>query len=85
MLKTILNGLRIAADILVPRFITEEVAMEKVGPGSDWDAYDIACSMADVRPDEWFDGIATVDSFTWLGFGITYRVGNFRQFRPVGA
>jgi len=30
-----------------------------------------------------FDGIAEVDYFTWLGFGITYRIGNFRNWEGV--
>lgn len=80
MLKTIFDCLRFAADILIPRFITEDVAMERVAPGEGWDKFEIACSMADVQPGERFDGIAEVDSFTWLGFGMTYRVGNFRHW-----
>ena len=67
-------------DIIVPRFITEDVAMEQIAPGSDWDSFEIACSMSDVQPGEVFDGIATVDSFAWLGLGITYRIGNFRRW-----
>ena len=85
MLQTILGWLYFLFDILVPRFVTEDVALEKVGPGSGWDAYDLVMPMRLVEPGEQFDGIAEADSFTWLGFGITYRVGNFRPFRPVGA
>lgn len=77
-MKTILDWLRFAADIIVPRFITEEVALAHVGPGRDWDDYHLVCSLSAVRPGERFDGVATVDSFTWLGMGLTYRVRDFR-------
>lgn len=80
MTTTIKGLLLFAWDFLVPRFITEDVALRRVGPGSDWDNFEIACSIADVQPGERFDGVAEVDSFTWLGFGMTYRVGNFRTW-----
>lgn len=75
-------------DFLVPRFITEEVALRYVGDPitttwSEWGDYEIECSLSDVEPGESFDGIATVDSFVFLWFGITYRVGNFRAW-PEG-
>jgi hypothetical protein len=74
-----------AWDFLIPRFITEEVALRYVGddftaPYSEWSDYEIACSLVDVQPGEWFDGIATVDAFQFLGFGISYRIGEFRKF-----
>lgn len=78
MLKTIASWLRFAADILIPRFITEDVALMRVGPGSGWDDFEIACSMIDVQPGERFDGVASVDAFQWLGFGFAYRIGDFR-------
>lgn len=80
MFKSILSGLRFAAEILIPRFITEDVAMQKVAPGEGWDKFEIVCSMSDVQPGESFYGVAEVDSFTWLGFGMTYRIGNFRPW-----
>lgn len=75
-----------ALDILVPRFITEDVAMSYSGSGarSDWENYDIECSMIDVQPEEIFDGVATVDSFQFFGLGITYRIGNFRTWQEAG-
>lgn len=77
-----IDRLRFLIDILVPRFITEDVALSFSGHGAatDWGNYAIVCSMADVGPDEWFDGVATVDSFQFLGFGVTYRIGNFRRW-----
>lgn len=83
MITKIKTIILFALDILLPRFITEDVAMEQIAPGSGWDSFDIACSMSDVRPDEVFDGVATVDSFTWLGIGITYRIGNFRRWEDA--
>lgn len=80
MLKTICDWLLFAADLLIPRFITEDVALQRVSPGDDWDDFEIVCSMADVQPGEVFGGIAEADSFTWLGMGVTYRIGNFRPW-----
>jgi hypothetical protein len=59
-------------DFLIPRFITEDVALRYVGDDftatwSEWDDYEIACSLMDVEPGECFDGIATVDAFQFLG------------------
>lgn len=76
-------------EICIPRFVTEDVALRYVNDGqpADWPSYEIACCMADLEPTEIFDGMATVDSFVFLGFGITYRIGNFRPFlnpREVG-
>lgn len=69
-----------AADFLVPRVITEDVALERIGPGGSLDDWAISWRLQDVRPGEVFDAVGTVDSFTWLGFGITYRMGNVRPW-----
>lgn len=82
MIEKIKSAARFAWDVLVPRFITEDVAIERVGDGSSWDDFMIVCSLADVDPGERFDGIATVEAFQFLGIGVTYRIGNFR---PWGA
>jgi len=73
-------ALLFALDIAIPRFITEDVALERIDPGIAWESFDIACSLSDVQPGEVFDAIATVDAFQFLGFGITYRVGKARPF-----
>lgn len=72
--------LRSVFDILIPRFISEDVAMEYIGNGRGWEDYRIACRLSDVLPGEQFDGVATVDAFQILGVGITYRIGNFRPW-----
>lgn len=54
--------LRFAADRLVPRFLTEDVAVVFTPDGPD-----VACSMLDIEPGETFDAIVTLRSFTWLG------------------
>lgn len=72
-------------DFIIPRFITEDVALRYV-PGcdpADWGAYEIVCSLSDVEPGEVFDAVATVDAFSFLFFGITYRIGNFRAWPGV--
>lgn len=85
MIKAFLQILQFLFDFLIPRFITEDVALRHVGSGSDWsewDSFEIVCAMSDISQGEEFDGIAEADSFTWLWFGISYRIGNFR---PWGA
>lgn len=82
LLKKVKAAALFAWDVLVHRFITEDVALRCSVDHKphDWDSYEIQCCMADVEPSEVFDGIATVDSFQMFGFGITYRIGNFRPF-----
>lgn len=75
-LRRVIGGLK----YLVPRFITEDVCLERVGPGDGMGAFNIACSLDDVLPGERFDGVATVDALVWLCFGVTYRVGEIRPF-----
>lgn len=52
-------------DILIPRFITEEVALTDAG-----DHLEIACSMADVKPGERFAAVATVRTLNLFGLGL---------------
>ena len=80
MIAAIKKAARFAWDYLIPRFITEDVAVAMVGGWENWDAFEIVCSMEDVEPGERFDGIAEVDAFMWFGIGVTYRVGNFRAW-----
>lgn len=80
MIAAIKKAARFAGDYLIPRFITEDVAVAMVGSGDNWDTFEIVCSMEDVEPGERFDGIAEVDAFMWFGIGVTYRVGNFRAW-----
>jgi len=49
-------------DILLPRFITEDVALR-----DDGDHLVIACALADVKPGEEFPAIATVRNFNLFG------------------
>lgn len=49
-------------DILLPRFITEEVALVDAG-----DHLEVACALADVKPGEAFAAVATIRSFNLLG------------------
>ena len=72
--------LAFAFDVLVPRFLTEDVALVRIGLGAQVDDWEVACSMRDVQPNERFDAVGTVDSFAWLGGGITYRMGNVRPW-----
>ena len=49
-------------DLLLPRFITEEAAMELVD--GEWQP---VCSMEDVEPGEVFDGVGTIKGFNLFG------------------
>lgn len=75
--------LRRVSDLLLPRFVTEDVAIVFDGgdDGTQCD-YVIVRRMADLRPGDRFDAVATADSFSWLGgrIGVTYRVGKFRMW-----
>lgn len=53
-------------DIIIPRLLTEDVALTEVG-----DHYEIACSMADVRPSERFDAVATMRTFNLFGMALS--------------
>lgn len=52
-------------NILIPRLITEEVALADAG-----DHLEIACSMADVKPGERFAAVATVRTLNLFGLGL---------------
>lgn len=82
MIGAIKKAAWFAWDFLIPRFITEDVALRYAGNGLEdgWGCYEIVCSMEDVEWCETFDAIAEVDAFQWLGFGMTYRVGNLRPW-----
>lgn len=71
-------------DVVIPRFLTEEVAImfvgDPIGANNGWGDYEIVCSLSDAQPGESFDGIATVDAFQAFGFGFAYRIGNFRAW-----
>lgn len=78
----ILRALRLVADIAVPRFIREDVALAyRDGDPHTAGSYDIVCIAADLRPGEVPDAIATADSFVWLNAGITWRLSNLRVRR----
>lgn len=61
-------------DILIPRFITEDVAVKinkaSCHGGDGWHDGEIVCSMRDVEPGEVFDGIVPVRSFNLFGYAL---------------
>ncbi|BBQ26452.1 hypothetical protein [Aeromonas sp. WP2-W18-CRE-05] len=65
-------------DLLVQRFITEDVALELLEDGCH-----PVCSMEDVRPGEEFDGIVAMRSFTWLNVASFPRIVG--EVRPWAA
>ena len=52
-------------DVLIPRLITEEVALADAG-----DHLEIACAMADVKPGDRFAAVATVRTLNLFGLGL---------------
>ncbi|HFK9564036.1 Lar family restriction alleviation protein [Pseudomonas aeruginosa] len=66
-------------DILIPRFITERVALFEATAGH----LEIACAISDVRPSERFDGIATIRSFNLLGFALFPKMVDGPHAWPV--
>lgn len=63
-------------DLIIPRFITEDVALHDNGQG-----YEIVCCMDDVQPGERFDGVATMRCFNLFGSGIwPKQVGEVRPW-----
>ena len=52
-------------DLLIPRVITEDVALIDTGDGLE-----IACRLADVRRGERFAAVATFRSFNLFGFAL---------------
>ena len=69
-------------EMLKPRFFSEAVFVKQIGPDYErWECYEVLGTMDDqeIDPRE-ADGIAAVDCFEWMGFGLAYRV---RDFLPM--
>lgn len=69
-------------DILVPRFLTEDVAVSVTYCGHcDEPHLQPVCAMTDVEPGERFDGIMTMRCFNLFGRGLFARqVGEIRPW-----
>ncbi|ELK4817120.1 TPA: hypothetical protein NID15_000677 [Pseudomonas aeruginosa] len=65
-------------DILIPRFITERVALIDANG-----QLEIACALSNVRPNERFDGIATIRSFNLAGFALFPKMVDGPHAWPV--
>ncbi|XEI31176.1 hypothetical protein NMD14_10120 [Aeromonas veronii] len=62
-------------DLLTPRYITEDVALELRDDG-----YYPVCSMDDIEEGERFDGVVAMRSFTW--FGVAWPSKLVGEVRP---
>lgn len=65
---------------LVPRFLTEDVVYDNCSDeGGDY----IQCMLPLdlVEPGERFDGIATVETFAWFGYGFFTKILSQREFK----
>lgn len=75
-MKAFFEFLRAIADVAVPRFMTEDVALQIRDGG-----YHIVCCMADIEEGEIFDGVATVRMFNFFGAGLWPKmVGEVRDW-----
>lgn len=52
-------------DFFIPRFVTENAAIKKGGPGE----YHIVCCECDLQAGDDYDFITPCKSISWLGFG----------------
>lgn len=63
-------------DVVIPRFITEDVALEYNDEQEGWD---IVCPVKNIQEGEEFEAFATVKSFNLFGYGLFPRmVGEVR-------
>lgn len=69
--------MHVLLDLLVPRFITEDVAID----GNAQNGYSVVCCMEDVDPGEQFSGIATIRCFNLFGFALfAKQIGDIRPW-----
>jgi hypothetical protein len=69
-------GIKQIFDILIPRFMTEDVALMETDEG-----YEIVCAMSDIEHGEEWDGIATMKMFNMFGFAMFPRqIGEVRPW-----
>ena len=63
-------------DILVPRFVTEDVAVKQVGRSS---LHEHVSPMKDITPSARYDGVATMCTFKLLGYRLfSKQIGEVR-------
>ena len=63
-------------DLLIPRFITEDVALNEIDG-----ILEIVCVMSDVSEGELFDGVVSVKSLVWFNKGFfPSQVGEVREW-----
>lgn len=59
-------------DIIIPRFITEEVALLYTDDNEE--EVEVLCSLKDIREGEYYDCVGTMRSFNFFGIGIFGRL-----------
>ncbi len=68
-------------DVLVPRFLQEDVAPIDVGTH-----YEIVCAISDLQPGEEYDAVATMQTFNFFGLALFPKmVGGVRPFQSSEA
>jgi hypothetical protein len=64
------NFLMFLWEILIPRIVTEDVAVNWEADGT----VDIVCSVLDLSPGEKHMGVCSITSLSWLGYGFFGRI-----------
>jgi hypothetical protein len=64
------NFLMFLWEILIPRIVTEDVAVNWEPDGT----VDIVCSVSGLYPDEKHMGVCSITSLSWLGYGFFGRI-----------
>lgn len=81
----LLNFLYFVYDVLMPRFVTREVAFvlcEEIEGGSQ-DEYMPLCDMEDLHEDDDVHMVGTIRSFNLFGFGLFPKlIGELHPFDP---
>ncbi len=71
-----LNKIKFIFDILIPRFITEDIAV--IYNETTEDIF-IICALSDVRLGEYYNYIATSRGFNFFGLSLFNTINNFRE------
>lgn len=61
-------------DIIIPRFITEDLALIVIGKEL-W----VLGRVVDIQPGETYNAVGTAKAFNFFGFGLFARITNIRE------
>lgn len=64
---------------ILPRVFEEEIALKKIGPGWEWEDWEIISPLSEIQPGDDYDAICSALNVEWLGFGFTIRLSKWKQ------